>query len=49
LKRYLEDFPVTPDILGKMLQAESAAAFAELLAELETAVRQPVPAFFTPF
>jgi nifR3 family TIM-barrel protein len=38
LKRYLEDFPVTPDILGEMLQTETAAAFAELLAELETAV-----------
>ena len=42
LKRYLEDMPEVQDIVSEMLQVESAAAFAELLAEMETAVIRPL-------
>ena len=42
LKRYLEDMPEVQDIVSQMLQVETAAAFAELLAEMETAVIRPL-------
>jgi nifR3 family TIM-barrel protein len=42
LKRYLEDMPEVQDIVSEMLQVETAAAFAELLGEMEAAVIRPL-------
>jgi tRNA-dihydrouridine synthase B len=47
LKRYLADMPVSPEWLVALLQAETAVAFAALLAEMETAVQPPTPTFLT--
>jgi nifR3 family TIM-barrel protein len=42
LKRYLEDMPEVQDIVSEMMQVETAAAFAELLGEMEAAVIRPL-------
>jgi tRNA-dihydrouridine synthase len=43
LKRYLDDFPIAPDEMTALLQAETAVTFDALLAELETAVTTHQP------